>query len=158
MDYKSFQSCFNKLCNTFDLDYEKKQSRIESYFESQLGDLSEHNFLEVIKKAGDTLNPKAGHLPRIQELLSIYYNNTSRPQKAMEDMENFNQAKCAICDGLGSVVMEKGGYTYSGMCCTCRIGQIKQRATKIGQNAGCYTDYLEQGYSLVNGEVEKVPF
>ncbi|GAF98669.1 unnamed protein product [marine sediment metagenome] len=43
--------------------------------------------------------------------------------------------------------MEKDGYTYSGMTCTCRKGKEKER-TSLGRESGCYTKYLLKGYTL----------
>ena len=148
MDYKTFKDCFKELCLSFDLDFNNKQDRMKYYFDSKLGNLNDYALYNIIRKARETITPKAGHLPAVQQLLFIHYNTTDRPEKTMDDKENFNQAKCAICDNEGFVVMEWKGHTYSGMCCTCRIGQFKQTNTMLGRKNGCFTDYLDRGYGL----------
>ena len=84
-----------------------------------------------------------------------------------EDRENFNQARCAICDGTGHVSLTKTigkrTYMYGGFCCTCKKGLEKQEQTTIGQELGSYVNWLNKGFQMIdhipNVETkEEVPF
>jgi hypothetical protein len=146
MNYECFEKCFRELCCSFDLDYERKKRSMRSYYESKLGNLSDIDLMQLIKKARETLIVKTGSLPPIQQLLYLGVYNMPQPKK-QKDEESFYGAKCAICSGSGWVIMEKDGYTHT-MCCTCKIGQIKQQGTKMGRESGCYKDYLISGYKV----------
>jgi len=152
MNYEVFQQCFESLCLSFDLDPEKKKNRCESYFSSKLGEISEINFLDVIKKAKETLTVKPGSLPPVRELIRLYYNIAERVQKSRHiDKESFSQAICAICGGTGRVSLEKEGCIYGGFCCTCIIGQKKNLETFIGQQLGFFTEAMARGFNLPEG-------
>ena len=79
----------------------------------------------------------------------MYRKRKTKP--ANEDKENFNQAKCSICNGSGYVIVEKNGYTMFG-CCTCEKGRLKMNATIIGRNSGSYKDLIKAGYKILNLE------
>ena len=145
MNIQIFTKCFEKLCLSFDLDYDKKKNRIETYYDSKLGDLSEHVLLEVIKTAKQTLDIKPGYLPSIKQLEGIYY---SRPIRTRPPEESFRGATCPICDGIGFVSLWKDGYRFGGFCCTCIKDQNKQANTKIGRETGSYIDALNRGYTM----------
>jgi hypothetical protein len=153
MNYAEFTECFKTLCLSFDLDFEKKRDRIDTYFHSKFGELSKYACMELIKRAKENLMVKSGFLPPIRELVNLYYSTAQYEQKAKSDMENYNQAACAVCDGIGFVSLEKDGYRYGGFCCTCKRGQAKNIQTKIGRELGFYTDYLKKGYKLLEGGV-----
>ena len=151
MNIQIFTECFKKLCLSFDIDPEKKKNRIEMYFDSKLGDLSELVFLEVIRTAKQTLDIKPGYLPSIKQLESIYY---SRPTVTKSPEESFRGALCPICDGTGKVSLYKDGYRYGGFCCTCVKGQEKLALTQIGRELGLYTDALKRGFTMDDEETE----
>ncbi len=158
MDYKTFERCFEALCLSFDIDFEKKKNRMEHYFDSKLGEISEHAFLEVIKKAKTELQPKQGYLPPIRDLKNLYFDiniNRPRPEK-LDDRENFYHAICPICDNTGRVSLLKDGYRYGGFCCTCIIGQNKQANTELGRKMGCYKNALLRGYTMENEDDDEI--
>lgn len=154
MNMQIFTECFKKLCLSFDIEFEKKKNRIETYYDSKLGDLSEHVFLEVIKMAKQTLELKPGYLPPIKTLEDIFY---SRPRTNTYREESFSTAICDICDGTGRVSLYKNGYRYGGFCCTCAIGQQKLVKTQSGREMGLYIDALKRGFVMEEEEdTEKV--
>lgn len=150
MNIQLFTNCFKKLCLSFDIDFEKKKDRIETYYDSKLGEISDIALLEIIKKAKSGLDVKPGYLPSIRDLINIYFEiniNRSRPDK-LEDRENFHNAVCPICDGIGFVSLWKDGHQYGGFCCTCIKGQHKQANTELGRKMGCYIDALNRGFEM----------
>jgi hypothetical protein len=156
MNYKTFEKCFESLCLSFDLDITQKKNRMEYYFDSKLGDLSEHVFLEVIKTAKQTLEIRPGYLPAIKTLEDIFY---SRPKTNTYREESFNTAICNICDNIGMVTLWKDGYIYGGFCCTCPIGREKQVKTQLGREQGLYIDAFKRGFTLSDESLPKeVPF
>ena len=137
MNLNIFTYCFEKLCLQFDLDPEKKKNRIPAYFDSKLGEMQEHKFLELIKKAGETLTVKTGFLPSKKELTNLYFNTmTTKKQKPLG--ENFHDAICFICNGIGLVSKDTDHGRVCLGCCTCIIGQKKQHDTILGRELGCY--------------------
>lgn len=163
MNLDTFKTCFNELCLSFDLDPEKKQNRLSSYFNSKLGEMSEYAFNTMLNEAKSRLRTSGNKLPSIQSLLQLHYSivtRTKRPRRK-EDMESYEQALCAICGGIGWVIMDApDGSTCSGMCCTCEKGRAKAEATILGRQCGLYTEWLQFGYKLhgFKGKDENVPF
>lgn len=158
MNLISFTTCFKELCLAFDLEYGEKSSRMGTYFDSFLGDMTEHAFLELIKQAKETLEPKQGFLPPIRKLINVYYNGNviKFKQKNKADMENFYDAICPICNNIGFVTLErKDGEMCGGYCCTCSHGQNKLTNTTLGRSLGVYTNWIGKGYKLP-GEI--IPF
>lgn len=158
MNYQIFNDCFKFLCRSFDLDFDKKKDRMETYFDSKLGKMTEERFLFLIKIARETLIVKSGYLPPIRELVNLYYTtatNLNKPE-LITARENYHDAVCPICDNIGFVTLErKDGEMCGGFCCKCIRGQNKLINTQLGRELGCYTNWLEKGYKLP-GEV--VPF
>lgn len=163
MKLDTFKEQFKNLCWGFDVDPKKKSDRIPIYFKSKLGKIDELEFEELIVRAIEELNITKGHIPSIQQLLALRLSITSTDNEALDELYQMKEksprdilenltpseevalAKCHICNGSGFVVMEKDGYTYSGMTCTCEKGQIKAR-TSLGKESGCYIKYLNRGY------------
>lgn len=112
MNFDIFKQCFESLCLSFDLDPDKKMNRSEQYFKSDLGNLTEIQFLDVIKEAKETLTPKAGHLPLVRELIRIHYSSVTREIKSIDDKGNI--FKHELCGGTGKVTLIKDGYEYGG--------------------------------------------
>ena len=151
MNLTVFKQCFETLCLSFDLDPEKKMNRAEIYFSSELGNLTEIAFLDTIKKAKETLSPKAGYLPPVRELIRLYYSTVSKPEKQTDEKGNI--FKHELCGGTGKVTLLKNGYEVGGFACTCEKGKAWKAQTLIGQDVGFYTDWLDKGYSLPEGSV-----
>ena len=151
MNLSVFKQCFETLCLSFDLDPEKKMNRAESYFNSELGNITEIQFLDTIKKAKETLSVKPGYLPPVRELIRLYYSTVSKPEKQTDEKGNI--FKHELCGGTGKVTLiDKNGYEF-GFACTCEKGKSWRSQTILGQNLGFYTDWLEKGYSLPKGSV-----
>ena len=140
MKIDAFGRCFKELCLAFDLEYDKKNTRMGTYFDSFLGDMTEYALLELIKQAKGTLEIKPGFLPPIRKLINVYYsgNIIKFKQKNQADMENYRDAICPICNNIGFVSEDRPVGRYILGCCKCIIGQQKQRDTKIGQQLGIY--------------------
>lgn len=161
MDIKAFQRVFKNLCLSFDLDPEKKKSRVASYFDSKLGELTEEKLLGLIKQARETLDVKKGFLPSVRELIKIYYSTmTKRMPKSFADQENYHDAICNTCGNIGFVTLEHDGYRYSGFPCTCIHGENKLVNTILGRSLGVYTKYLDKGYTVAEmvSRPEEAPF
>lgn len=81
-----------------------------------------------------------------------------------EDRENFNQAKCAICDGTGIVSLQRiengRKYVYGGYCCTCERGAKREHETLIGERLGNYVKWLNKGFQMICEKTseKEVPF
>ena len=161
MNYQVFKDCFKKLCLSFDLDFDKKKSRMEMYYESKLGQMREDLLLDLIKQAIETIEVKPGYLPSVRKLVDLYYTSATNRNKPrpLEDSENWQGAICPICNGTGRVTLWREGYSYGGYCCTCIIGQKKQHETTLGRELGCYTKWLKKGYTLEDESLPKeAPF
>jgi len=165
VEIKRFTKLFEYLCLGFDIDPKKKEDRISIYFKSKLGKMDEIEFEELIVKAIEQLNIIKSHIPSIQQLLALRLSMASTnndtldelyqmkkemsPEKILEDLtpsEAAAMARCPMCNNSGFVVMEKGGYTFSGMTCTCE--SKKKKRTLLGRKSGCYTSYLKKGYVM----------
>lgn len=138
MNIEAFQRCFKALCLSFDLDYDKKKNRVASFYDSKLGELTEDKFLELIKKAGATLDIKPGFLPPIKQLISLYFNTMTKKKKPYKLEENFHDAICPDCNGIGLISEDRPQGRFIVGCCKCIIGQKKQHDTELGRKLGCY--------------------
>ena len=140
MNYQIFSACFKNLCLAFDLDFDKKKDRIETYYNSKLGEMTEEIFSSLIKQAKETLSVRPGFLPPIRELVNLYYTtatNYNRP-RTLENSENWEGAICPICNGIGLISEDRPQGRFIVGCCKCIIGQKKQHDTKLGRELGCY--------------------
>jgi hypothetical protein len=148
MKIDEFRLCFEYLCHSFDLDFEYKAKSMQSYFESPLGMMTSTKFKALINKAKEHVLCKAGYLPTIKDIVSMQY----IPDSDEPDKENFRDASCVKCDGVGFVTIsktEKSGrvYLYSA-CCDCIAGAKRLEQTTLGRETGCYKNYLSKGYEL----------
>ena len=140
MDLNAFKRCFEELCLAFDIDFEKKNDRMGTYYDSKLGEITEYTLMDLIKHAKQELNVKYNSLPSIRDLVNLYYScNIIEFQTTRKREESFHDGDFARCNGTGWVSEDRGkdGFWTKGAC-KCIIGQQKQRYTKLGQQIGFY--------------------
>ena len=148
MKIDEFRSCFEYLCNSFDLDFEYKAKSMQSYFESPLGMMTSIKLKALINKAKEFVPCKPGYLPTIKDIVGMQFApNTDEPVR-----ENFRTVTCTKCDGTGFVTLEKkeqSGRVYAyAACCDCVAGARKIDQTTLGREIGSYKNYLLKGYEL----------
>jgi hypothetical protein len=140
MKIEAFQRCFHSLCDSFDLDYDKKKGRVASYYDSKLGELREEVLLELIKKVRETMDIKPGFLPPIKKIVNLYFSTmvTKNKPRTLENSENWEGAICPDCNSIGLISEDRSEGRFIVGCCKCIIGQKKQHETKLGRKLGCY--------------------